>query len=87
MFSPGSEIAIWDINLCLHGFLFITIANSLDSDQALHFVGPDLDPNCSTLMMFLKDIFEKINFEKNQQMMENHKNYPACIELIGFAQA
>ena len=22
------------------------MANSLDPDQALHFVGPDLDPNC-----------------------------------------
>ena len=22
------------------------MANSLDSDQARHFVGPDLDPNC-----------------------------------------
>ena len=24
------------------------IANSLDPDQARHFVGPDLDPNCLT---------------------------------------
>ena len=22
------------------------VSNSLDSDQALHFVGPDLGPNC-----------------------------------------
>ena len=22
------------------------MSNSLDPDQALHFVGPDLDPNC-----------------------------------------
>ena len=28
--------------------LLITFANSLDPDQALHFVGPDLDPNCLT---------------------------------------
>ena len=28
-------------------FLGITsVSNSLDSDQAGHFVGPDLDPNC-----------------------------------------
>ena len=29
--------------------LLITFANSLDPDQARHFVGPDLDPNCLTL--------------------------------------
>ena len=29
--------------------LLITFANSLDLDQARHFVGPDLDPNRSTL--------------------------------------
>ena len=29
--------------------LLITFADSLDPDQARHFVGPDLDPNCSTL--------------------------------------
>ena len=35
-----------------------TIANILD---------PDLDPNCLTLIVFLNDIFEKVNFEKSQQ--------------------
>ena len=29
-------------------YLLITVANSLDSDQAQHFVGSDLDPNCLT---------------------------------------
>ena len=29
--------------------------------------GPDLDPNCLTLMVFLKEFFEKVNFEKSQQ--------------------
>ena len=28
--------------------LLITFAISLDPDQARHFVGPDLDPNCLT---------------------------------------
>ena len=28
--------------------LLIALANSLDPDQARHFVGPDLDPNCLT---------------------------------------
>ena len=44
--------------------LLITFANSLDPNQAQQFVGPDLDPNCLTLMVFLKDIFEKKNFDE-----------------------
>ena len=28
--------------------LLIALANRLDPDQARHFVGPDLDPNCLT---------------------------------------
>ena len=44
--------------------LLITFANSLDPNQAQQFVGPDLDPNCLTLMVFLKDIFEKENFDE-----------------------
>ena len=28
---------------------YVTFANSLDSDQAQSFAGPDLDPNCLTL--------------------------------------
>ena len=27
-------------------------------------VGPDLDPNCLTMMVFLKEFFEKVAFEK-----------------------
>ena len=48
-----------NVNLSLEGFLsylsayqcrlLITFANSLDPDQARHFVGPDLDPNYLTL--------------------------------------
>ena len=44
--------------------LLITFANSLDPNQAQRFVGPDLDPNCLTLMVFLKDIFEKKIFDE-----------------------
>ena len=49
--------------LCLCHLLII-FANSLDSDQARQNVGPDLDPNCLTLMVFLKEFFEKDDFEK-----------------------
>ena len=53
---------------CLICHLLIIFANSLDPDQARHFVGPDLDPNCfDSLMVYLKDFFENINFEINQQ--------------------
>ena len=37
----------------------MTFANSLDPDQARQKVGPDLHPNCLTLMVFLKECFEK----------------------------
>ena len=52
------------------------LANSLDPDRAC------LDPSCLTLMLFLKEYFEKSNVEKNicrhQKCM---KIYPACKEL------
>ena len=33
-------------------------------------------------MVFLKEFFEKVDFETNQQAAKKHeKNYPACIEL------
>ena len=46
--------------------------NSLDPDQARQNVGPDLDPNCLTLMVFLKEFIEKDDFE----------NYPGCKSLL-----
>ena len=36
-----------------------SLANSLDSDQARHFVKPDLNQNCLTLIVFLIDFFFK----------------------------
>ena len=46
--------------------LLITFANSLTPDQDRQNVGHDLDPNCLTLLiLFLKDFFEKVNFEKS----------------------
>ena len=37
----------------------ITFAKGLEPDQARQSVGPDLDPNCLTLMVFLKRMFWK----------------------------
>ena len=46
--------------------LLIAFANSLDLDQAGHFVWPDLDPNCfDTLMVSLKLVLKLLFFQKN----------------------
>ena len=41
--------------------LLIILANSLDPDQALGFVGPDLRV---ILKIFRKEFFQKVHFEK-----------------------
>ena len=41
--------------------------NSLDPDQDRQNVCLDLDPKRLTLIVFPKDFFEKVNFEKSQQ--------------------
>ena len=46
------------------------ICKQFDPNQVRHFVGPDLDPNCMALMLFLKEFFEKVGFEKNQQILK-----------------
>ena len=57
--------------------LLITFfANSLDPDQAQQNVRPDLDPNYLTLMVFLKEFFKKVDFEKNQQTTKKHEKLP-----------
>ena len=54
----------------------------MDPVQAHNFQnnGPDLDPNCLTLITFLKDFFEIVNFEKNQQTSKYMEIFPACKE-------
>ena len=37
----------------------------------------DRDPNCLTL----KEVFEKVDFEKNQQTTKEYENYPEGKEL------
>ena len=52
--------------LCTHTFdslCAITVANNFDPDQAWQNVRPDLD----TQIVFLKDFFQEVDFEKNQQ--------------------
>ena len=49
----------------------ITFAICLDPDQDRQNVGLDLDPNRLTLIVFLKEFHQKVNFEKSQQMTTN----------------
>ena len=45
--------------------LLITFTSSMDPDQGIQNIGPDLDPNCfDTLMIFLKIYFRKSGFFK-----------------------
>ena len=55
----------------------MTFANSLDPDQARQYVGPDLGTNCLTLMVFLKEFFEKVFFEKQSADDKNHAKLPS----------
>ena len=54
--------------------LLITFANRLDPDQS----GSNL---FDTLMVFLKESFIKIGFEKNQQRQKSGKNFQGGKEL------
>ena len=49
--------------------------NRLDPDQARQHVGPNLDPIFLDIqMVFLKEFFEKVNFEKkNEQTTKRHE--------------
>ena len=70
---------IFSVNCCL---LLIALANSVDPDQARQNVGPDLDSNCLTLMVFRKEFFEKDDFEKNSADHKNSmQNYTVGKEL------
>ena len=48
------------------------IANSLDPDQDRH-VSPGLEANRLTLIVFQKEFFEKVSFEKSQQTTTAYK--------------
>ena len=48
----------------------------------MHFVRPELDPNCLTLLVFLQEFFEKNDLEKNGSRQKSMQNYPVGKELI-----
>ena len=57
--------------------LLVCFRNRLDPDRAQHFNGPNQDPNCLTLMVFLKEIFEKVDFEKFSRQNFLEKKIPS----------
>ena len=61
--------------------LLIIFPNSLDPDQARQDVGPDLDPNCLSLIVFLKDfllILKKSAEDKKACKITQHANVTGC---------
>ena len=53
--------------------LLITFAKKLDAGQARQNIGPDLDPSVfDTLMIFLKEIFFKVNLKTKIQTTKKH---------------
>ena len=50
--------------------LLITFANSFNPDQARSNL-------FDTLMVFMKEFFEKADFEKNQQTTKKHEKFPS----------
>ena len=57
--------------------LLITFTNSLNPDQDRQNVGPDLDPNCLTLILFLKETFER----KVSRRQQKHAQF-SCIQRV-----
>ena len=57
-------------------YLLITFANSLEPDQARQYVGSDLGSNCLTMVVFLKEFFQKVNFEKKTADDKKHAKFP-----------
>ena len=47
--------------------LLMSFANSWDPDQDRQNVGLDLDPTLDTLIVLLKEFFEKVDFENSEQ--------------------
>ena len=60
----------------------ISFASSMDPDQARQNVGPDLDPNCFTLLYSIlqEELFEEKNDLKKCQQTTEKPDCPACKE-------
>ena len=58
--------------------LLRTFSNNLDPDQGQQDIKPDLDPNCLTLRVFLKDVFKNAFVEKINRQLKTLKNFPVA---------
>ena len=57
--------------------LLITFANSLGPDQDRQNVSPDLDPNCLTLIVLLKEFFlKKLTLKKVSRRQQKYEKLP-----------
>ena len=86
----NASIKSVETNMCYNSFLasgdfyrlLITFANNFDPDQARKkcraWSGSKL---FDTLMVFLKEFFEKVNLKKIHRQQKSMQNYPACKEL------
>ena len=64
--------------LCLLELSADTVANRLVPDQAGHNVRPNLESKLfDALIVFLKEFFDNVNFENNQQTTKMHKKLPS----------
>ena len=64
--------------------LLITFANSLDPDQTQHSVGAWSGSKVfGTLVLFLKEYFEKKNLENTCRWQKIRKSYQACRDING----
>ena len=62
----------------------MTFANSLDPDLARQNVGPDLGPNCLTLMGFLNFFFKKADFERKHTADPQKKEETTILVRVVF---
>ena len=65
-----------DLALCLFVPSAYNLCKQLRPRSGRQNVEPDLDPNCLTLMVFLKCFFKKVDFEKNLQTKLMHAKLP-----------
>ena len=64
------------ISLSTECRLLITFANSLDSDQARHNVGPDMGPNCLTRWWYSwKNFSKKLILQKISRWQKSIRNH------------
>ena len=62
--------------------LLMTFANGLDPDQARQKVGPNLDPNGSTLMVFIKYFLPKMFVLKKVSRRQKHAKLPSRQRIV-----